>query len=270
MGNIVTLATSITANTDESCTLTVANLETLISNAGDTYFADSANWSNVRIEYRSSTGRQREMVVMTPASPSGIFKVSEKARQEQWNIEKIVISDFDGDFYVVKKADMAPTDYDEPTISAVAPPPSGNYPFVADLNDPGTFGVYQFATNGGGFDFLPSGGVISYSLSNETFGYTFISNLSPAGEITTPATIRVTIQTANFNPSFGSFTGRLRVFNQAETSNEFITQFINGSSGTTVFDIPTGSLTNVGKIIFDTQFGITLDFDITGIQVELI
>lgn len=118
MGNIVTLATSITVNSDESCTLTVANLETLISNAGDAYFADSANWANVRIEYRSSTGRQREMVVMTPASPSGIFKVSEKARQEQWNIEKIVISDFDGDFYVVKKADMAPTDYDEPTISA--------------------------------------------------------------------------------------------------------------------------------------------------------
>ena len=226
MGNIVTLATSIAANSDESCTLTVANLETLISNAGDAYFADSANWSNVRIEYRSSTGRQREMVVMTPASPSGIFKVSEKARQEQWNIEKIVISDYDGDFYVVKKADMAPTDYDEPTISA--PVIVGGYPFVADLNDPGTFGVYQFA-NSGGPDILPSGGALSFSLSNQTFEYIFISNLSPAGEITTPATIRVTIQTANFNPSWGSFTGRVRVFNQAETANEFTTQFINGS-----------------------------------------
>lgn len=124
MANIVTLLNaSPVIDTDETCEVTVAALETLISNAGDSYFGDSANWSSIQVEYRSTTGKQREVVSMSVVLPtsSGTFRVSAKARVEGWVIHEIRVKDFDGDFYAVKKADMVPADYNEPTISSGAP-----------------------------------------------------------------------------------------------------------------------------------------------------
>jgi hypothetical protein len=121
MGSIVSLSnTSIAIDTNETCTLDINNLKTLISNAGDAYFGDSANWSLVQIEFRSTTGKQREVVTINPTVGTGTFKVSAKARVEGWVIHEIRVKDFDGDFYAVKKADMIATDYDEPTISSGA------------------------------------------------------------------------------------------------------------------------------------------------------
>ena len=124
MANIATLLnTSPVIDTDETCEITVLALEAKISGLGDTYFGDSANWSSIQVEYRSGTGRQREVVTMDVVSPtsSGTFRVSAQARQEAWVIHEIRVKDFDGDFYAVKKADMIPADYNEPTISSGAP-----------------------------------------------------------------------------------------------------------------------------------------------------
>lgn len=121
MANIATLSnTFVVVGTDETCEVTVAALETLISNAGDSYFGDSANWSSIQVEYRSTTGKQREVCTIDPSSPTGIFKVSAKARQEGWVIHEIRIRDFDGDIYKVKKADMVAADYNEPLVSGPA------------------------------------------------------------------------------------------------------------------------------------------------------
>lgn len=123
MANIATLSNvSIAPDTDETCTINVTSLASKISGLGDSYFADSANWSSIQVEYRSSTGKQREVVSIDPSSPTGTFKVSLKARSEAWVIHEIRVRDFDGDFYAVKKADMIAADYDEPTITGPGTP----------------------------------------------------------------------------------------------------------------------------------------------------
>jgi hypothetical protein len=146
MGNIVTLTSPIAIDTDETCEVTIAALESKITALGDSYFADSANWSSIQVEYRSATGRQREVVIIkdiiTPTS-SGTFRVSAQARQEGWTIHEIRVKDFDGDFYAVKKADMIAADYtEEPTIDSGVV--VNSYPFTTDMTG-ATFGTYDSA-----------------------------------------------------------------------------------------------------------------------------
>jgi hypothetical protein len=101
MANIVTLLNaSPVIDTDETCEVTVAALESKITALGDSYFGDSANWSSIQVQYRSTTGRQKETVSMDVVLPtsSGVFRVSAKARQEGWVISSIRVYDFDGDY----------------------------------------------------------------------------------------------------------------------------------------------------------------------------
>lgn len=106
-------------------TLNKVNLAQLSKVQQDSYFSEPLNWYRVNIIYKSSEGKQYEIVEFdaTQESPVGTFLVSEKARNE-FGIFKIKILDFDGGFIEILRPELtSPQDYDIVFLSG--PQPSG-------------------------------------------------------------------------------------------------------------------------------------------------
>jgi hypothetical protein len=268
MANIVSLNTSIVVDTDETCTLNVSNLATLIQGS-DAYFGDSSNWSAVQVEYRSSTSRQREIITINPTVGTGIFRVSAKARQEGWVIHEIRVRDFDGDIYKVKKSDMIVTDYDEPTISGGAP----SYPYVVDMT--GTSFPSYFSITAGSipFTFDQSFDELDVALG-DNFGtyedcavefliddgtandYKSVAG-APALDLTSHTGLQIDLEINSFGLSLGDASSVnifVHVHNEGKTATDFSAGTANFTSGGVIqIQIPKGNLTNVGNLVGSIQ-----------------
>ena len=79
----------------------------------DAYYADEDNWKEVVLNYKSSTGNQKEIVKFDAslASPTANFAVSLKAK-DVFEIHKIVIKDFDGGSIVIPRSALVVADFD--------------------------------------------------------------------------------------------------------------------------------------------------------------
>lgn len=110
---IITKPAQIQKNVSTSITL---NKSTLASNsvvASDAYFSDSSNWNQVIINYQSPVGNQKESLVFDASlsSPTASFLVSLKAR-DTFEVQDIVITDFDKGFLKIERADLVTADFD--------------------------------------------------------------------------------------------------------------------------------------------------------------
>lgn len=108
-------------------TLNKAELLSVSAVSSDAYFSNSANWNRVHLIYKSSQGKQYEVVEFnaTLSSPTGTFSVSEKAR-DAFEIQTLEILDFDGGIFVVPRSSLTVADFD---ISFTSTPPvfTGTY-----------------------------------------------------------------------------------------------------------------------------------------------
>lgn len=110
---IITKPGSIQKNVSASITLNKSVLAVNSIVAADTYFSDSSNWNQVIINYKSPIGNQKESLIFDAslASPTASFLVSLKAR-DTFEVQDIVITDFDGGFLKVERANLTTTDFD--------------------------------------------------------------------------------------------------------------------------------------------------------------
>lgn len=123
-------------------TLNKVELLALSAVSSDSYFSNSDNWNKVILKYKSSEGRQYEVVEFnaTLSSPTGTFSVSEKARDE-FEIQTLEIIDFDGGIFIVPRAALTVAEFD---IDFSGPPFAGTY-LTYELN---TVGATLNATGG--------------------------------------------------------------------------------------------------------------------------
>lgn len=82
----------------------------LIALIDDVYFEEDLNWSKVTFYYKDATGLQRSYCYMNLATDSGSFSVSVKALTNTWQLFKVIVEDFDGGVYVIKRADLGSSD----------------------------------------------------------------------------------------------------------------------------------------------------------------
>lgn len=135
--SIITKPSTITKNSAAEFTLDKVALASLSLVSSDSYFSDSSNWSKVLIQYKSSTGSQKEVLQFdaTLASPISQFLVSDKAL-DIFQVQKIVIVDFDSGFLIIPRSALTTSEFDVDT----SPVSSSGWDLL--------FGAT--ATNGGG------------------------------------------------------------------------------------------------------------------------
>jgi hypothetical protein len=110
---IITKPGSIQKNTPATITLNKLVLAVNSIVAADTYFSDSTNWNEVIINYKSSVGGQKKSLVFNASlsSPTASFLVSLKAR-DTFEVQDIVITDFDSGFLKINRSALTTTDFD--------------------------------------------------------------------------------------------------------------------------------------------------------------
>jgi len=104
---------AITKGSPATFTLDKAELLLVPSVAASPYYSISTNWRSVILNYQSSTGNQPEEVVFdaTQISPTGIFEVVSSAL-DIFNIQSILIVDFQGGFFIVPRSELNVVDFD--------------------------------------------------------------------------------------------------------------------------------------------------------------
>ena len=104
---ILTKAAAPVKGTPTLFTLDKAALAAVTSVAADAYFSDSARWKSVNLVYHSSVGNQNEVVKFeaSQSSLTSYFLVSTRAR-DLFEIQKIVIKDFDGGTFEVLRSEL--------------------------------------------------------------------------------------------------------------------------------------------------------------------
>jgi len=122
---IITKPGTVEKGSEAVFTLDKNALAALSVVSADDYFSVITNWSKVEMFFKSPVGNQMEVVAFDPAlaSPEGKFLVSETARND-FEIEKIIIYDFDGGLFLIERADLTVAEFDidfgtSTTISAV-------------------------------------------------------------------------------------------------------------------------------------------------------
>lgn len=87
--------------------------------AADSYFSNSDNWYRVNAVYKSSPGSQYEIVEFDASlsTPVGSFLVSNQAR-DLFQIQKLVILDFDGGFLEIPRSELNASQFDISFVQA--------------------------------------------------------------------------------------------------------------------------------------------------------
>jgi hypothetical protein len=107
MGVLVNKPVFIAKNTSVTLSYSLSSVKALVDNE---YYEDENNWKSVVLYYKDATGNQKTYVTMNPGTLSGRFRVSARARTNTWQLYKILIQDFDGGSYIVKRADIGSSD----------------------------------------------------------------------------------------------------------------------------------------------------------------
>ena len=104
---------AITRGTPAVFTLNKADLAALPGVVADAYYSDMSNWCKVIMFFKSATGRQIKPVEFdaTQTTPTGKFVTTLKSRDD-FQIQRIMIIDFDGDTFIVPRSDLIISDFD--------------------------------------------------------------------------------------------------------------------------------------------------------------
>ena len=118
---ILTKAAAPVKGTATLFTLDKAALAAVTSVAADAYFSIQAKWKSIDLVYHSSVGNQNQIVKFnaSQSSPTSDFLVSNRAR-DIFEIQKIVIKDFDGGTFEVLRSELTTAEFDI-DFSVVAP-----------------------------------------------------------------------------------------------------------------------------------------------------
>lgn len=110
---IITKPATIQKGIAAEISLDKSALAAVASVAANAYYSDSANWKEVFIYYKSSTGNQREILKFnaTVTSPTANFLVSNKAL-DIFEVQKIVIVDFDAGNITIPRSQLTTADFD--------------------------------------------------------------------------------------------------------------------------------------------------------------
>jgi hypothetical protein len=102
--------TTVVKGTPAPFTLDKAALRSLVPTTS--FYYDMANWSKVVLHYLSAQGKQRTFVIFDASGeiPSAPFFISGRARPV-FDINAIVIEDFDGGAYLVPKTDLTISEF---------------------------------------------------------------------------------------------------------------------------------------------------------------
>ena len=116
---ILTKAAAPVKGSSTLFTLDKAALAAVTSVAADAYYSVQTNWGSVSLFYKSSIGNQYNVVRFdaNQSSPIAKFSVSARAR-DLFEIQKIVIKDFDGGEFYVQRSELITAEFDvDMTIS---------------------------------------------------------------------------------------------------------------------------------------------------------
>lgn len=110
---IITKPNTVLKGTPNIFSLSKAELLALPIVQNDEYFSDMGNWNRVNLKFRSSIGKQYELVEFnaTLENPTGIFSVSARAKNF-FQIVSIEIFDFDGGVFVVPRSSLNTSHFD--------------------------------------------------------------------------------------------------------------------------------------------------------------
>lgn len=77
------------------------------------YFSDVANWNQIFVFYRSTSGRQDQLIAFdaTQGTPQANFLVSTKGR-DVFEVQKIIIRDFDNGELIIPRSGLVAGDFD--------------------------------------------------------------------------------------------------------------------------------------------------------------
>lgn len=110
---IITKPNNVLKGVPNIFSLSKSELAALPIVQNDSYFSDMENWSRVNLKYRSSVGKQYELVEFnaTLANPTGIFSVSARAKN-YFQLVSIEIFDFDGGVLVIPRSNITASQFD--------------------------------------------------------------------------------------------------------------------------------------------------------------
>lgn len=116
--SIINKPNSIQKNEQAQISLSKSNLQAIASVEADSYFSDTNNWKEVILYYKSSEGNQKQILKFDASlqSPTATFFISNKARNE-FQIQKIVIVDFDNDSFQIDRSELNTENFDISTSS---------------------------------------------------------------------------------------------------------------------------------------------------------
>ena len=99
-------------------TLSKSALAAVTMVAADSYFSQLSNWKYIELVYRSSIGKQKEIMKFNAllSSPTANFLVSLKAK-DVFQIRKIVIKDFDGGSFEIPRSALNAAEFDVSLVS---------------------------------------------------------------------------------------------------------------------------------------------------------
>jgi len=110
---IITKPSTIQKSVPALFSLNKSLLAAVSSVSSDPYYSISSNWNFVILYYSSNPGNQREFVKFdaTQSSPTANFLASEKATNI-FQIQQIVIKDFDGGYFIVNRSELNVSEFD--------------------------------------------------------------------------------------------------------------------------------------------------------------
>ena len=112
---IITKGSNLQKGSEVEFTLNITDLLAHASVSGDAYFSNQSNWDKVFINYKSSTGNQKEILIFkdvdSGATSVANFGVFSGAR-DAFEVQSIIIMDKQGGYLHVKRSDLVVADFD--------------------------------------------------------------------------------------------------------------------------------------------------------------
>jgi len=108
----------------------------------DPYWSVASNWSSVQFSYLDATGSQVTKLFIPTTTNQGVILVSAYARQNDWEVQSILIRDHDGGTYLIPRASFpVATEFDVEVGTGLVTPQLHFDPSKANAGSPYTSGT---------------------------------------------------------------------------------------------------------------------------------
>jgi hypothetical protein len=150
MAILSNLPENFAVETPTSITLNIADLATLVNSlTADAFWEDSDNWESVRFVMKNDSSQSADIVFLLANSNSSTVELHPLYRSGVVECKKIVITDFCGSSFIIKRSEFTTADEFDFTIT-------GGWQV-----SPGT-GITWDNTQGGGWHTLGANGAVTF------------------------------------------------------------------------------------------------------------